>query len=76
MMPQHEDHHDPDLSRQSASTIRKVSDVIGVVAGILFLIAFGLRLFRSGEANYFFLAMGVFFLLFPLLMKKMVRAGH
>ncbi len=76
MMPEHEDHHDPDLSPQSAGTIRKVADVMGVVAGVLFLIAFGLRLARTGEASFFFLGMGVLFLLFPLFMRKMVRSGR
>lgn len=74
MMPEHEDHHDPDLSPQSASTIRKVADVMGVIAGVLFLIAFGIGLARSGDANFLFLGVGVLFLLFPLLMKKMVRS--
>lgn len=76
MMPDHEDHHDPDLTPQSASTIRKIADVMGVIAGVLFLIAFGIGLARSGEVNFLFLAMGVLFLLFPLLMRKLVRAGH
>ena len=76
MMPDQEDHHDPDLTPESASTIRKIADVVGVIAGVLFLVAFGIGLTRAGEANFFFLAMGVLFLLFPLLMRKMVRAGH
>lgn len=77
MMPEHEDDHDdPGLSRDSASTIRKIADVLGVIAGVLFLIAFGINLARQGEVSYFFLGMGVLFLLFPLLMKKFVRSGE
>lgn len=76
MMPDHEDHHDPDLTPESASTIRKVADVMGVIAGVLFLIAFGIGLSQTGEANFLFLGIGVLFLLFPLFMRKMVRAGH
>lgn len=76
MIPEHEDHHDSNLSSESASTIRTVADVLGVVAGVLFLIAFGIQLSRQGEPNYFFLGMGVLFLLFPLVMKKLVRSGR
>ncbi|MEM1044449.1 MAG: hypothetical protein AAGI91_17705 [Bacteroidota bacterium] len=74
MMPEQEDHHDPDLTPQSASSIRKMAGVMGVVAGVLFLVAFGIGLARSGEANFLFLGMGVLFLLFPFLVRKTVRA--
>jgi hypothetical protein len=76
MIPEHEDDHDSELSTESASTIRKVADVLGVIAGVLFLIAFGIQLSRQGEVNYFFLGMGILFLLFPLLMKKLVRSSR
>jgi hypothetical protein len=76
MMPDHEDPHDSELSSESASTIRKVADVLGVIAGVLFLIAFGINLARQGEVSYFFLGMGVLFLLFPLLMKRFVRSNR
>lgn len=76
MMPEHEDPHDAELSPESASTIRTVADVLGVIAGILFLIAFGINLARQGEVSFFFLGMGVLFLLFPLLMKKFVHSSE
>jgi hypothetical protein len=76
MIPEHEDPHESELSPESASLIRKAADVLGVIAGVLFLIAFGLNLARQGEVNYFFLGMGVLFLLFPLLMKKLVRSSR
>lgn len=76
MIPEHENRPDAELSRQSASTIRKVADVLGVIAGVLFLIAFGIHLTRQGDVHFLFLGMGVLFLLFPLLMKKFVRSGE
>jgi lipopolysaccharide export LptBFGC system permease protein LptF len=76
MIPEHEDPRDAELSPASASLIRKVADVLGVIAGVLFLIAFGLSLSRQGEPNLFFLGMGVLFLLFPLFMKKLVGSDR
>ncbi len=76
MMPEHEDHHDPDLTPQSAGTIRRIAGVMGMIAGVLFLVAFGIGLARSGEANFLFLGVGVLFLLFPLFLRKAVRPGH
>lgn len=74
MIPEHEDHSD--LSPETASTIRRVADVLGVIAGVLFLIAFGIHLSRQGEVNVVLLGMGVLFLLFPFLMHRLVRPGR
>lgn len=70
MMPDHEDHHDPDMTPRTASTMQKIASVLGIVAGVLFLIAFGLNLARTGETNWFVLLLGLFFLGFPLVLKR------
>jgi hypothetical protein len=72
-MPDHDDASD--LSPPSVNTLRAVANVLGVIAGVLFLIAFGLGLARHGELRFLFLGMGVLFLLFPLLTKRIVRSG-
>ncbi len=74
MTPEHDD--EPDLTPESVTTIRKVADVMGVLAGLLFLIAFGIGLSQDGEARFLFLGLGVLFLLFPLFMRKMIPADH
>ena len=67
---------DPDhdaLSSASAATIRMVANVLGVLAGILFLIAFALGVVRQGEWRFLFLGLGLLFLLFPVLMNRIAR---
>lgn len=70
MMPDHEDHHDPDLTPRETSTMQKIASVLGLIAGALFLVAFGLNLARTGDVNWFVLVLGLFFLGFPLLLKR------
>jgi len=76
MIPEKEVPREAELSPASANIIRNVANVLGVIAGVLFLIAFGLGLSRQGEANLFFLGMGVLFLLFPLFMKKLIGSNR
>ena len=72
MIPDHEDHHDPDLSPRTASTMQRVASVLGVVAGLLFIATFVLGLVREGDAHAWLLGLGVVFLLFPVLMKRLL----
>jgi hypothetical protein len=73
MIPDQEDHADPEMTPRTASTMQKIASVLGLVAGVLFLVAFGLNLARSGDVNWFVLVLGLFFLGFPLLMKRFLR---
>ncbi len=75
MVPEHDNYEDTDLSSASAGMIRKVAAVLGVIAGVLFLIAFGIGLAQHNEMNLYFLGMGLLFLLFPFLMNRRVRSG-
>lgn len=70
MMPDHEDHHDPDMTPRTASAMQKIATGLGLVAGVLFLVAFGLNLARTGETSWFMLVLGLLFLLSPLLLKR------
>ena len=72
MIPDREDHPDPDMPPRTASTMQKIASVLGLVAGALFLIAFGLNLSQTGEANWFVLVLGLFFLGFPLVLRRVL----
>ena len=72
MMPDHEDHHDPDMTPGTASAMQKIASGLGLVAGIALLVAFGLSLGGDGDANWLFLALGVFFLAFPILLRRLL----
>lgn len=73
LIPEHENRPDSEFTPESASTIRKVADALGVIAGVLFLVAFGIHLVRQGEVSLWLLGLGVLFLLFPLLVNRFVR---
>ena len=73
--PLPEDQPIPDASTASASAIRVVANVLGVLAGVLFLTAFGIGLVRQGDWNVLYLAFGTLFLLFPFLVKRRTRSG-
>ncbi|MEP0546730.1 MAG: hypothetical protein ABJF88_07355 [Rhodothermales bacterium] len=68
-----EDQPASDASAASAGAIRVVANVLGVLAGVLFLTAFGIDFTRHGEWNMPYLAFGILFLLFPFLVKR--RSG-
>ena len=65
---------DLDPSSASAGAIRTVANVLGVLAGVLFLTAFGIGFARHGEGSLLFLALGLLFLFFPLVVNRLVRA--
>ena len=69
MMPDHEDHHDPEPTRRESRTLYRVGSALGVLAGVLFLVAFGAKLFWGDGFSWFYLVAGVVFLLFPLLLR-------
>jgi hypothetical protein len=74
--PNPEDQPIPDASAASASAIRIVANVLGVLAGALFLTAFGIGAARHGEGSLLFLALGLLFLFFPLAVNRFVRADR
>lgn len=76
LIPEDGNPPDPALTPESARTIRKVANVLGVIAGVLFLIAFGIGLVQKGEMNLWFLGLGLLFLLFPLIVNRFVRPGR
>ncbi len=72
MIPDREDHPDPDMPPRAAGAMQKIASVLGVVAGAIFLVAFGLNLSRTGEANWFVLVLGLFVLCFPLVLRRVL----
>lgn len=72
MIPDREDHPDPDVPPRAAGTLHKIASVLGLIAGVLFLVAFGLNLARTGGVNWFVLVLGLFFLVFPLVLRRVL----
>ena len=74
-VPEPDDYDDASLSSETAGTLRTIANVLGVMAGLLFLLAFGIGLVQHDEVKLLYFSFGILFLLFPLLLRSRTRSG-
>lgn len=73
MMPDHEDHHDPDMTPSTERSMRKITSVLGLTVGTLFVLAFAYLRLAEGDTHLWMLGLGVFFLLAPLFANRFLH---